>query len=135
MLTTKKLPFFRPRRVIAAICGAAICLITMPVSAQNPRSTVSGQVVDATGLVVVGASVTLHRPSAGFERTTLTNSAGRYEFVDVPDGTYSLSGTLAGFSLVARTINVSREAVTVNLLLQPGSFTEEVSVIGARLAG
>lgn len=114
---------------------ASIWLMTLPAAAQTSRFVVSGQVVDATGLALVGAAVTLRRPSAGFERTTVTNNAGRYEFLNVPDGTYTVSGTHGGFSVAERAVTVWRDAVTVNLTLQPGAFAEEISVVGARLVG
>jgi Fe(3+) dicitrate transport protein len=119
---------------VAALC-TAIWLLTSPAFAQTSRSSVSGRVVDVTGLALVGAAVTLHRPSAGLERTTATNSEGKYQFLDVPDGTYSLSATLAGFSVAERAVTVWRESVTVDLALHPGSFAEEIAVIGGRLVG
>src|SRR5688572_20717925 len=122
-------------RTVFALCIASISVMNVPAAAQASRFSVSGQVVDATGLALVGASVTLRRPSAGFERTTVTNSAGRYLFLNIPDGTYSVSGTLHGFSVAERAVTVWRDAVTVNLTLQPGSFAEEISVVGARLVG
>src|SRR5687768_2874466 len=122
-------------RTVLAACIALISFSNVPAAAQTPRFSVSGQVLDATGLALVGASVSLRRPSAGFERTTLTNSAGRYEFVNVPDGTYSVSASLAGFSVAERSVTVWRQAVTVDLMLQPGAFVEEISVAGARLVG
>ena len=122
-------------RTVFALCIASISLMNVPAAAQASRFSVSGQVADSTGLALVGASVTLRRPAAGFERTAITNSAGRYEFLNVPDGTYSVSGTLDGFSVAERAVTVWRNAVTVNLTLQPGSFAEEISVVGARLVG
>ena len=113
---------------------AAAWLVASVAPAQT-RPSIAGRVVDATGLALVGASVTLHRPSAGVERTTTTNSEGRYEFLDVPDGSYVISGALAGFSVTERDVTVWREQVIVDLALQPGSFAEEVSVIGGRLVG
>jgi Fe(3+) dicitrate transport protein len=131
----------RPRRSsrqelrrVAALC-AGIWLVTGQSSAQTARSSVSGRVIDATGLALVSAAVTLHRLSAGFERTATTNSEGRYEFLDVPDGSYSISAVLAGFSISEREVSVWREPVTVDLTLQPGSFAEEIAVIGGRLVG
>lgn len=109
--------------------------MNIPAAAQAPRFSVSGQVLDGTGLAVVGATVTLRRPAAAFERTTLTNGAGRYEFAGVPDGTYTVSATLAGFSVAERPVTVWRQAVTLDLTLQPGVFAEEISVVGARLVG
>jgi Fe(3+) dicitrate transport protein len=114
---------------------AAFCVGVAVAATAQTRPSIDGRVSDATGLPVPGASVTLHRPSAGVERTTTTNGEGRYEFLDVPEGSYVISGVLPGFSVTERDVTVRRAPVTVDLALQPGSFAEEVSVIGGRLVG
>jgi Fe(3+) dicitrate transport protein len=53
----------------------------------------------------------------------------------VPAGSYSISAVLAGFSVARQELTVWHEALTVDLTLQPGSFAEEITVIGARLVG
>jgi Fe(3+) dicitrate transport protein len=118
----------------AALC-AGIWLATGSASAQGARSSVAGRVIDVTGQAVVGASVSLHRPSAGVTRTATTDGEGRYEFHDVPAGPYSISAVLAGFSVARQELTIWHEALTVDLTLQPGSFVEEITVIGARLVG
>ena len=51
------------------------------------------------------------------------------------DGEDTVAAVLAGFSIAQQEIVVWREPMTVELRLQPGSLAEEVTVIGARLAG
>lgn len=113
----------------------ALWLVASPVFAQTARPAVTGRVVDVTGLALPGASVSLRRASSGFERTVATNADGAYAFADVPDGLYSLSAVLPGFSVSEREVTVSRGPVTVTLALHPGAFAEEVSVLGARMVG
>lgn len=119
--------------IIAAL--AVMVLAWAPASAQPARATVSGQVVDATGQRLAGATVILRRSSAGSLRTATTDDDGRFGFRDVPDGTYSVSGMLDGFSLSRRELVVWRESVSIDLVLAAGSFTEEITVVGARLVG
>lgn len=104
-------------------------------AAQAGRRSVTGRVLDSTGLALVGASVTLRTPSAAFERTTTTNDRGEYEFLDIPDGAYTVSAVLDGFSVSERTVTVSGDGTSVSFSLQPGSFAEEISVLGGRLVG
>lgn len=61
---------------------------------------VTGRVVDDTGAVLPGATVTLSGP--GGTRTTTTGPNGGYALQNVPAGTYSLSVTLSGFVKGAR---------------------------------
>jgi Ca-activated chloride channel family protein len=56
---------------------------------------------------VPGASVTL--AGGGLTRTTVTDAAGRYEFADVPAGTYTVTIHLAGFTPTTHAVNVSDE--------------------------
>lgn len=106
-----------------------------PASAQPARASVSGHVADATGQRLAGATVILRRSSAGFERAATTNGEGLFEFHDVPDGTYTVSAMLAGFSHSQRELVVWQEAATIDLMLAPGSFAEEITVVGSRLVG
>ena len=121
--------------VAALLVGALVLGRPGALHAQPAAGSVSGRVVDATGLAVPGAAVTLQRPAAAFERTTTSDGNGQYVFTEVADGAYTLTAVLAGFSVAEREITVWRERVTADLTLQPGSFAEEISVIGGRLVG
>jgi hypothetical protein len=82
--------------MILVCCGA---LISIPVSAQGVRGTISGQVVDARGDAVAGAVVTIIDVSKNLEvRTTQTGSDGRYQLLDIEPATYDLVVTATGFA-------------------------------------
>src|SRR5438093_7574401 len=46
-------------------------------------TSVTGTVADPTGAVVANATVEIHNPVSGFERTTITDSAGRFTILIV----------------------------------------------------
>src|ERR1700721_100050 len=70
----------------------------LPVQAQSTSSgTVAGSVTDQTGAVVAGATVTVTDTATHSARTTTTNAAGRYAYVDVNPGTYTIEVTKPGF--------------------------------------
>src|ERR1700736_580396 len=78
--------------------GAALLLtLSAPASAQTSSGTISGRVVDSTGQVVPGATVTLTKPSTGETRTFMSNQAGEFFFESIQPGTYNLSIDLNGF--------------------------------------
>ena len=56
---------------------------TVAALAQLSTASLNGVVRDATGAVVVRASVTLHNSDTGVERNTFTNDAGTYVFSDI----------------------------------------------------
>ena len=58
--------------------------------------TVSGELTDATGAVVQGASVVLTDQQKGFTFDTTSDSSGRYLFRSIPPGLYSVSAERQG---------------------------------------
>src|SRR5580704_13750587 len=61
--------------------------------------TVVGAVEDQSGAVVPGAAVTLTDPSTNAARTTVTNRAGQYAFVNVSPSVYSITASKTGFQM------------------------------------
>ena len=57
----------------------------------------NGTVFDPTGAVVANATVTIHNPVSGFDRSTTTDKAGNFSFPNVPFNPYHLTVTAAGF--------------------------------------
>ena len=110
----------------------------VPVSAQvTSGGTVSGVVTDKSGAVVPSATVTLTDTSTQETRTSTTNSAGQYIFVNVPSGTYDVEVVKTGFSkykISAQQVKVG-SPTTANVTLQVGaaSQTVEVAATGVEL--
>jgi len=101
--------------------------------AQVSPSTgaIQGSVVDQTGAVVPGASVTLTSKSLSLTRDTKTQQDGTYLFPLVPptDG-YEVAVSAQGFRkevLTDLTVRVT-ETTVANVKLQLGATAEEVSV-------
>ena len=111
--------------------------IASPLCAQSANSgTVAGIITDPSGAVVSGVTVTLTDTSTNTSRTSNTNDAGRYIFVDVSPGVYDLSATKSGFSVVkTRTTVKVGVATTANMSLQVGgsNVVVEVTAVGNEL--
>jgi protocatechuate 3,4-dioxygenase beta subunit len=58
---------------------------------------ISGRVVDSSGAVIANAAITLSNAATGAIRSTVTTSAGDYEFPDVQPGFYKLQATHPDF--------------------------------------
>ncbi|MGB6975670.1 MAG: TonB-dependent receptor [Terracidiphilus sp.] len=123
--------------LLLALCG-------LPAQAQF-GSSLSGTVLDPSGAVIPGATVTLTNNATQQTLTVTTNATGAYHFAELPPGTYSLVVTASGFkkhdisnvSLAAETprdVNVSLEAggavetVTVNANQMPALQTADASI-------
>jgi len=92
--------------------------------------TITGLVTDQSGAVVPDVNVTITDKATKSARTTTTNSAGRYVFVNVPPGTYDVTFTKAGFAKVSVPNDVIAvgEVSTNNVTLKVGSESQTVEV-------
>src|SRR5262245_32022210 len=123
----------RPGWAAIIFCTLALLTAAIPARAQTPTATtavVSGAVADPTGGVIPGAAVIL--VDAGPSRTTgtTTDENGRYVFVGVLPGRYSVTVKLSGFNQ-ARVPEIPVEvakAYTVDVTMQVGEMSEVVDV-------
>jgi hypothetical protein len=77
-------------------------------------TSVTGTVVDQTGAVVPNATVEIRNPVSAFQRTTTTDSAGKFAIPNVPFNPYHVSVTAEGFNSYSQDTDV-RSLVPVNL--------------------
>lgn len=92
-------------------------------------STVSGTVLDPSGAAVVGAAVEMKNPVSTLDRTTTTDTAGKFSFPNVPFNPYHLTVNATGFSAYAQDVDVrSLVAVNVSITLQIKTSSENVTV-------
>ena len=90
-----------------------------------PARSVTGTVVDTTGAVVPGATVTLQQGSAA-ERTTQSDEAGRFVFDGVGQGPARLTAALALFTPVTQELD--GPGSDLRLVLAPLPYTDQVTV-------
>ncbi len=117
------------------VCGMVAMLVGMlaipsTVSAQAVTGTLLGNVTDASGAAVPGATVTAIETQTNISRTAVSNEAGNYIFSSLKNGTYSVEAELQGFRKVIRQ-NVRVDVNTtmrVDLKLELGQVTEAVTV-------
>ncbi len=126
-------PFLTVVVLILAIGGFAVVGSAKP-SAQSPP-TISGQVVDITGAILPGAAVTARRSSGLVVDAVVCDAAGRFVLRLAEPGDYIVSAQLASFAVTETTIAVNTRPLNLELRLRPGGLAEELTVIGARLAG
>jgi Carboxypeptidase regulatory-like domain len=101
---------------------------------QVGTTSLRGTIMDKSGAVVAGATVNLTDTQLGVHRTTVSSSAGGYEFLSLQPGTYLLKVEAAGFrGYDQRGIQLLvNNPTTLNVTLEVGSRTEtvEVSALG-----
>ncbi len=91
--------------------------------AQN--STLSGNVTSIIDKgLIPGVSVEIPK----INRNTLTDENGRYEFTNLPNGTYTVITHAEGFSDKAQTVTVSGDSATLDFNLTVKQINEEVTI-------
>ena len=102
-------------------------------NAQSGSSTsVSGTVLDPSGAVVPNATVEILNPVSAFDRTTLTDSAGKFTIPNVPFNPYHLTVTAQGFTDYSQDIDVrSVVPLSLKISLTVGASNEIVKVEAA----
>ena len=104
-------------------------------AATDARPALRGRVTDPSGAPVAGASLSLRRATDSFLASARSAADGRFSLEAVP-GDFELAATAAGFSVARARVHLPVTTGTeLELRLQPGVFSEEVTVIGLRLAG
>lgn len=124
---------FRLRFGLVRACTILFLLISLfsaLVVAQVETATVSGLVVDSSGLRVVGARIELVDIDRGTSATAPTDNSGVYRFPSVHPGRYRMQVRAPGFRVIDVTsviVNV-QDHLEQNFKLTVGSVLESVTV-------
>ena len=107
-----------------------LLLTAIPVGAQT-LGTITGDVKDASGALIPGATVTVTNTGTNAARESTSNEAGAYSFPALPPGPYMLKAELQGFRTVTREVLLQIEAtVRVSFTMEIGTLSETAEVTG-----
>ncbi len=104
--------------------------LTTSALAQRGRGTILGNVTDASGAVVPGATVTVTNIATNAVATVVTNSDGYFTAPNLLVGAYTVTATKDGFKKALRsglTLEVDQKA-EINLVLETGAVSETIEV-------
>jgi hypothetical protein len=89
-----------------------------------------GNVTDPNGAVVPGAAVTATDQNTGVAKTTTSNQAGTYQFIDLQSGTYTVKVVMGGFKTYERReVPVELNNTTrADVALEVGSIEQSVTI-------
>ena len=96
-------------------------------------SAILGQVTDASGAAVPGATVSITNRETGMRRSLATDEEGRFNFPQLKPGTYSVRVEVAGFD-PQQNDNVFSglgQKQTVNFMLQVAQSKQAIEVTAA----
>ncbi len=110
------------------LCGLIAAFSTLPAFAQQ-NGSITGQVVDSLGAVVVGASITVVS-STGAQKTATTNQRGEFSVTALAPGKYTVRVSAAKFAPYENTEVTlaagTKEELTVPLTVE--GLEEQVEV-------
>ena len=98
---------------------------------QGTSASLTGQITDATGAAVTGATVTAKNTGTNLAHTTTSNAVGVYTIAPLPPGNYTLTVEAKGFARYVQqgiVLGVDISA-TQDVSLKTGSTQETVTVI------
>lgn len=121
------------RRSIASpgLAIAALVAISSVLAAQNPSSSLRGNVSDISGAMIQRAQVSLLDSRNGFTQSRTADAGGAYQFQQLPPGNYTVTVDAAGFAAQSRTIElVIDQSATLNFTLAIESAPTTINVSG-----
>jgi hypothetical protein len=120
----------RPVRLVCvlfALCLAGVCQNSQ--TSSGTAGTVRGIVADPSGAAIPGASVTIANPVSHYTQTAVTDTQGRFGFVNIPYNNYHLAVAAQGFASSEQDIDVrSPIALDLKFSLTIGSASTSVTV-------
>ncbi|MBA3357388.1 MAG: TonB-dependent receptor [Pyrinomonadaceae bacterium] len=115
------------QRMLGIVC--LVVIFAVSVVAQTD-STITGDIKDSNGAVLVGVQVTAKHLDTGLTRATTSGDEGRFVFPGLPVGLYELRAEFAGFEplgfpSVRLTVN---ESTAVSLVMRVAGLSAAVNV-------
>jgi hypothetical protein len=118
----------RPHSWLLAVLIAL--LSAAPAWAQTITGRIDGRVVDSSGAVLPGATITIVNTGTGLTTTQVTDDNGTYTATNLPVGAYTVSAELEGFRRAQRTgLQLGADGrLSADFSLGVGQLTESVQV-------
>ncbi len=117
-------------RVIRAVCALWLLLAGGSLVAQTNTGEISGVVLDASGGVLPGATVTATHPASGRTIERVTDAEGRFFLPGLSTGQWEVTAGLPGFQRETQTgiaLEIGR-SLHIEFELTLGAVSEEVTV-------
>jgi hypothetical protein len=111
--------------------AVALLLLAPFASLAQTTGTIEGQITDQSGAALPGVTIELTGARlSGATKTAVTAADGRYRFLALVPGEYTVTATLAGFGKVQKKATVSLDATVLANMQMALSTTAEVTVTG-----
>ena len=116
----------------AVILMLALCTVAFAQSSGSTTASLTGQVRDATGAVIGGATVVAHNVETNLERSVQSEEDGSYLIIQLPPGDYLVTANVDGFNPFSQRATLTIGTTSLfNLILQVSNAASEVIVVQA----
>lgn len=113
-----------------------LSLFCLPAYSQSKENGAIEGKVFSEEQALPGVEITISSPNLmGGKRVTVTNAEGKYRFVAIPYGEYTVEARLEGFATIKKTdikVTVGKTS-SVDFAMQLGNITENIEVTGSAL--
>jgi hypothetical protein len=118
----------------------SLILLQLFALATNARAqdlddvTIAGRVLDQNGHIIPGASINATLASTGIERSVTANEEGRYRFIELPPGLYTVRASFENFATEEKQnlSTIAGQNVRLDFVLRPSDvITEQVIISDA----
>ncbi len=111
--------------------GALAWLLLCTSAGAQTLGTITGDVKDASGALIPGATVTATNTGTNAAREMPSNASGIFTFTALPPGPYVVKAELQGFKTAQQAIELHVEqTVRVNFTMEIGTLSETAEVTG-----
>lgn len=122
------------RKLLGWSIALAVMSVALPALAQSRATAgdLNGAVLDQSGSVVPGASVTVSSAETGLVRSVSSEADGRFAFPALPVGVYTVRASFAGFAprVLQNIVLTLGSSVDVVLSLDIAGTQEQITVVG-----
>lgn len=117
-------------RMFGMLLTFALLLGVLPAGAQTITATVRGTIMDPTGAVLAGVSVTATNTATNVKTSTVTNQDGIYNIQFLPIGQYKITVAAPGFetSSIGPFMLEINQIARIDTKLKVGNTTDTVTV-------
>ncbi len=121
-------------RLMKILCFAVpiVFWISAPNTAYGQGGTIQGTVVDPTGAVIPGATVTVRNALTGYQQSTTSDDHGAFVISNVPQNPYRVEVSFQGFEAFHQDVDVRTSVpITLKISMKVAGITVTVNVQAA----
>jgi TonB family protein len=108
---------------------AALLFVAIPIATAQTFATLSGTLIDATGGLLPGVTVTLSNTERQSKYEVKSSRTGTFEFVGLPSGIYELEAAQPGFASFHEAVSLAPgQNLQQRLMMNVGSLEETINV-------